>query len=49
MEEINIKDYFIYLKHYIVAFIVVIALAVGGVAAYDIMLKKPVYQAQLQL
>ena len=46
MEEINIKDYFIYLKHYIVAFIVVIALAVGGVAAYDIMLKKPVYQAQ---
>ena len=46
MEEINIKDYFIYLKHYILAFVVVIALAVGGIVAYDLMLKKPVYQAQ---
>lgn len=46
MEEINIKDYFIYLKHYIIAFIVVIALAVGGIVAYDLILKKPVYQAQ---
>ena len=46
MEEINIKDYFIYLKHYIVAFILMIALAVGGIVAYDIFLKKPIYQAQ---
>lgn len=46
MEEINIKDFFIYLKHYIWAFIVVIALAVGGVLTYDLILKKPVYQAQ---
>ena len=46
MEEINIKDFFVYLKHYIVAFIVVILLAMGGVAVYDTVIKKPVYQAQ---
>ena len=46
MEEINIKDFFSYLKHYIMAFVVVIILAVGGIAAYDVMFKKPIYQAQ---
>lgn len=46
MEEINIKDFFSYLKHYIFAFVVVAALAVGGTAAYEMMLKKPVYQAK---
>ncbi len=46
MEEINIRDFFSYLKHYILAFIVVIALAVGGVAVYDNMFKEPIYQAQ---
>ena len=46
MEEINIKDFFIYLKHYIIAFIVMIGLAVGGVLTYDMAIKKPVYQAQ---
>ena len=45
MEEINIKEYFYYLKHYIIAFVVVAALAVGGVLAYDTSVKKPVYQA----
>ena len=45
MEEINIKDFFSYLKHYIFAFIVMIILAVGGVVAYDLLIKKPVYQA----
>lgn len=45
MEEINIKDYFSYLKHYIFAFIIVVAIAVGGIVAYDIMVKKPLYQA----
>ena len=45
MEEINIKDFFSYLKHYIFAFIVMIILAVGGVVAYDFLIKKPVYQA----
>ena len=45
MEEINIKDYFNYLKHYIFAFIIVAALAVGGIVAYDTMVKKPLYQA----
>ncbi len=44
MEEINIKDFFSYLKHYIVAFILVILLAVCGVSVYDILVKKPVYQ-----
>ena len=46
MEEINIKDYFIYLKHYIVAFILVLVLAVGGVAIYETQFKKPIYQAK---
>ena len=45
MEEINIKDYFVYLKHYIFAFIIMIALAVSGVLIYDLMIKKPMYQA----
>ena len=45
MEEINIKEYFNYLKHYIFAFIIVAGLAVGGIIAYDTMVKKPVYQA----
>lgn len=45
MEEINIKDFFSYLKHYIIAFILMIGLAVGGIVVYDTMFKKPVYQA----
>lgn len=46
MEEINIKDFFIYLKRYILAFVLVIAAFVGGITVYDTMFKKPVYQAQ---
>ena len=46
MEEINIKDFFIYLKHYILAFILMIALCVGGIVTYDLVIKKPIYQAQ---
>ena len=46
MEEINIKDFFIYLKHYILAFVLMIALCVGGIVTYDLVIKKPVYQAQ---
>ena len=46
MEEINIKDFMVYLKRYILAFIITIAVAVAGVAVYDIMFKKPIYQAQ---
>ncbi|MBR3322292.1 polysaccharide biosynthesis tyrosine autokinase [Candidatus Saccharibacteria bacterium] len=45
MEEINIKDFFSYLKRYILGFVVVIALAVTGVLVYDLNFKKPVYQA----
>ena len=46
MDEINIKEFFVYFKRYILALIIVVALAVGGVAVYDIMFKKPIYQAQ---
>ena len=45
MEEINIKDYFSYLKRYVFAFVVVTIMAVGGIVAYDVIVKKPVYQA----
>ena len=46
MEEINIKDFFIYLKKYIIAFVVLTVLAVGGVVVYNLMFKTPIYQAQ---
>ncbi|MBR3252642.1 polysaccharide biosynthesis tyrosine autokinase [Candidatus Saccharibacteria bacterium] len=46
MEEINIKDFFIYLKRYIWAFVLMILLCVGGILTYDLAFKKPVYQAQ---
>ena len=46
MEEINIGDFFRYLKRYILAFVVLIALSVGGVMFYDTSIKKPIYQAQ---
>ena len=46
MEEINIKDYFSYLKHYIFAFIAAIIIAVSGVIIYDLAIKKPVYTAK---
>ena len=45
MEEIDIKDFFKYLKRYIVAFIVVVLVAVSGIAVYDLNFKKPVYQS----
>lgn len=45
MEEINLKDFFSYLKRYIWAFILVVVLAVTGVAVYDLAIKDPVYQA----
>ncbi len=43
MEEISIKDYFSYLKHYIFAFIIAIVVAISGVLVYDVAIKKPVY------
>ena len=46
MEEINIRDFFSYLKHYVFAFVVFVILAVGGVIIYNSMFKKPIYQAQ---
>ena len=45
MDEISIKDFFIYLKHYIVWFLLVIVISVSGVLTYDLVFKKPVYQA----
>lgn len=46
MEEINLKDFFNYLKSYITIFIVAVVLAVAGVVIYEKAFKKPVYQAQ---
>lgn len=46
MEEINIKDFFRYLKHYILAFVIVTAVAVIGVYIYNTKFKTPIYQAQ---
>ena len=46
MEEINIKDFFIYLKHYVFVFVIAVVLAIGGVLIYDNMFKEPVYKAQ---
>ncbi len=46
MEEINIRDFFSYLKHYILAYVIIGVLAIGGVAIYDTMFKKPIYQAK---
>ncbi|MBR0431268.1 polysaccharide biosynthesis tyrosine autokinase [Candidatus Saccharibacteria bacterium] len=46
MDEINIKDFFVYLRHYILAFIVIVILAVVGVAVYDLNIKKPLYQSR---
>lgn len=46
MEEINIKDFFNYLKHYILAFVIVIVVAIIGVSFYENLFKKPIYQAQ---
>lgn len=46
MEEINIKEFFSYLKHYILAFIVFALVAAVGVTIYESMFKKPIYQAQ---
>ena len=46
MEEINIKDFFSYLKRYIWVYIIFAVLAVGGVLIYDNMFKKPIYKAQ---
>ncbi len=43
MEEINIKDFWDYLKKYIILIIIMAILSVGAVFAYDKVLKKPMY------
>ena len=45
MEEINLRDFFVYLKKYIVLFIVAIILAVGGTFIYNKNFKTPLYTA----
>ncbi|MBR2709071.1 polysaccharide biosynthesis tyrosine autokinase [Candidatus Saccharibacteria bacterium] len=45
MDEINIKEFFSYLKHYILYFVLIILVAVVGVLTYDKVFKKPIYQA----
>ncbi len=49
MEEISIKEFFQYLRGYIFAFIAALILFVGGIVAYDIVFKDPVYQAQTEV
>jgi len=49
MEEIDIKEFFKYLKGYIIAFILMTALFVTGISVYDINIKKPIYQAQTDI
>ena len=45
MEEINLRDFFVYLKKYIALFIVAVILAVGGTYFYNKNLKTPLYTA----
>lgn len=44
MEEIDIKDFLIYLKKFILAMIVLALLATGGSVFYNICIKKPLYK-----
>ena len=44
MEEIDIKDFFSYLKKYILPMVIVAILAIGGVVFYDLALKTPMYK-----
>ncbi len=46
MEEINIKEFFIYLKRYIFGFIAAVILAIAIVLIYDLTIKTPIYQAK---
>ena len=43
MEEINIKDFFNYLKKYILIICGVVVIFVIGVFTYDKSIKKPLY------
>lgn len=45
MDEINLRDFFAYLKKYIALFIVAVILAVGGTYFYNKELKTPLYTA----
>lgn len=46
MDEINLKEFFNYLKKYILVLIVVLILAMGATFIYSKAMKKTVYQAQ---
>ncbi len=46
MDEINIKEFLKYLKRYLLVLFILLGFAVGGVAVYDLIIKKPVYQAE---
>ena len=46
MEEVDIREFFKYLKRYIVAFILAVGVAIAGVLVYDLGFKKPVYQSK---
>ena len=46
MEEIDIKEFFKYLKRNILAFIIVIPVFLIGVLIYDLGFKQPVFQSK---
>ncbi|MBR3220327.1 hypothetical protein IKF76_00450, partial [Candidatus Saccharibacteria bacterium] len=46
MEEINIKDFFNYLKKYWLAFIIAIAVGIFGAFIYNAVIKTPLYEAR---
>lgn len=46
MENFDIKKFFSYLKKYIVVFVVVLILSVGGTVLYGYHAKKPIYEAK---
>lgn len=46
MDEIKLEDFFKSLKRYILVYVLLLLVAVGGVAIYDKVIKKPVYTAK---
>lgn len=46
MEELNIKEFFNYLKSYWLAFIIAVVVMFFGTLIYDLAIKTPIYQAR---
>lgn len=46
MDEVKLEDFFKSLKRYILVYVILLIVAVGGVVVYDKVIKKPVYTAK---